>query len=36
MALLSVSIAEKILLERLNDNKQADLIDKLLKDIKLS
>jgi F-type H+-transporting ATPase subunit b len=36
IALLSVSIAEKILMERLNDNKQADLIDKLLKDIKLS
>jgi F-type H+-transporting ATPase subunit b len=36
IALLSVSIAEKILLERLNDNKQEDLIDKLLKDIKLS
>jgi F-type H+-transporting ATPase subunit b len=36
IALLSVSIAEKIILERLDDNKQGVLIDKLLKDIKLS
>jgi len=36
IALLSVSIAEKIIREKLDVNKQTNLIDNLLKDIKLS
>jgi F-type H+-transporting ATPase subunit b len=36
IALLSVSIAEKIIREKLDVNKQTNLIDTLLKDIKLS
>jgi F-type H+-transporting ATPase subunit b len=36
IAVLSIFIAEKILHEKLNDNKQKELIDDLLKDIKLS
>jgi F-type H+-transporting ATPase subunit b len=36
IAVLSISIAEKILREKLIDNKQKDLIDDLLKNVKLS
>ena len=36
IANLSVLIAEKIIKEKLNDSKQTDLIENLLKDIKLS
>ena len=36
IANLSVLIAEKIIREKLNDSKQSDLIENLLKDIKLS
>jgi F-type H+-transporting ATPase subunit b len=36
IALLSVSIAEKVIREKLDSGKQTELIDKLLKDIKLS
>lgn len=36
IALLSISIAEKILREELDDNKQSKLIEKILKDIKLN
>ena len=34
IAILSVTIAEKIILEKLDSSKQTDLIDNLLKDIK--
>lgn len=36
IALLSISIAEKVLKEKLDSKKQTELIDNLLKDIKLS
>jgi F-type H+-transporting ATPase subunit b len=36
IAILSISIAEKIIHEKLNDNKQKDLIDDLLKNVKLN
>jgi len=36
IALLSVSIAEKVIREKLDSGKQTELIDKLLKDFKLS
>jgi F-type H+-transporting ATPase subunit b len=36
IALLSVSIAEKIIKEKLDASKQSDLINNLLKDVKLS
>jgi F-type H+-transporting ATPase subunit b len=36
IAILSISIAEKIIREKLNENKHKELIDDLLKNIKLS
>jgi F-type H+-transporting ATPase subunit b len=36
IALLSISIAEKVIREKLDSKKQTELIDNLLKDIKLS